>query len=343
MIKQAISSLVEGHSLSMEQAATVMEEIMEGAATPSQLGAFLAALRIKGETPDEIAGLASAMQAKAVRLSAGEPVLDIVGTGGDGLNTFNISTAACLVTAAAGVKVAKHGNRAASGRCGSADVLEKLGVKLDLTPEQVHRCISEVGIGFMFAPVFHPAMKFAGPTRKEIAIRTVFNILGPLTNPAVAEYQVIGVPTRELAEKIVRALLRLRSEHSLVVYGENGMDELSISGPSRYWEIVQGKLQVDGMLVSPEDVGLTSAPLESILGDGPQKNAQIILDVLRGDPGPQRDVVALNAAAGLQAAGRAGSLKEGVAIALMTLEGGKALTTLERLISCTARLSGGTR
>ncbi len=343
MIKQAISSLVEGNSLSMEQAASVMEEIMEGSATPSQLGAFLAALRIKGETPDEIAGLASAMQAKALRLTAGEPVLDIVGTGGDGLNTFNISTAACIVTAAAGVKVAKHGNRAASGRCGSADVLEKLGVKLDLTPDQVHRCISEVGIGFMFAPVFHPAMKFAGPTRKEIAIRTVFNILGPLTNPAVAEYQVIGVPTGELGEKIVRALLRLTSEHSLVVHGENGMDELSISGPSRYWEVVKGQLKVDGAVVSPEDLGLNSAPLESILGDGPQKNAQIILEVLRGDTGPRRDVVALNAAAGLLAAGRASSLKEGVAVAFRTLESGKALATLERLVDCTVRLSGEKR
>ena len=191
----------------MNEAAPVMEEIMEGKATPAQLGAFITALRIKGETADEIAGLASVMRAKAIQVKATGPVLDIVGTGGDGLNTFNISTAAAFVAAGAGIKVAKHGNRAASSQCGSADVLEKLGVKIDLNAEQVQRCIQEVGIGFMFAPAFHPAMKYAAGPRREIGIRTVFNILGPLTNPAHAEYQVIGVPNQELAEKIVPALM----------------------------------------------------------------------------------------------------------------------------------------
>jgi anthranilate phosphoribosyltransferase len=338
VIKEAISKLVEGNSLAMGEAESVMDEIMEGVATPAQLGAFLIALRIKGESAEEIAGLATAMRARAIRVRAAEPVLDIVGTGGDGLNTFNISTAAALVTAAAGVKVAKHGNRAASSRCGSADVLEKLGVKLDLTAEEVQKCIQEVGIGFMFAPAFHPAMKHAAPTRREIAVRTVFNLLGPLTNPAFAEYQVIGAPSQSLAEKIVFALVRMKAKRALVVQAENGMDELSISGVSYYWEILDGNLISAKTQVTPEMIGLKRAGLDTIQGGSADENARIILDIFRGRQGPQREVVALNAAAGLVAANKVDNLREGVAIALATIDSGQALSKVYQLAELTRKL-----
>lgn len=335
MIKEAIGALVAGKSLTMGEAALVMEEIMEGKATSAQLGAFITALSIKGETPDVIAGLASVMREKAVRVRPDGPVLDIVGTGGDGLNTFNISTTAALVAAGAGVKVAKHGNRAATSQCGSADVLEKLGVKIDLTAEEVQQCIREAGIGFMFAPMFHPAMKFAAGPRSEIGIRSVFNILGPLTNPAYAEYQVIGVPSIDLAEKIVPALMRLSIKHALVVHGLNGMDEISITGRSMCWEVRKGELQRDRQQIVPEDFGLQSAPENAVRGGTPEENAQTALKVLRGSGGPIRDVVILNAAAALLAGDRVETMQQGVELARETLDTGRALEKLTHLIELT--------
>jgi anthranilate phosphoribosyltransferase len=335
VIKEAISNLIEGRSLSLEEASGVMNEIMEGNTTPSQLGAFLTALRIKGETPDEVAGLAGAMRAKAIEVRAGEPVLDVVGTGGDGLNTFNISTASALVAAGAGIKVAKHGNRSASSRCGSADVLEKLGVKIDLTAEQVQNCIHEVGFGFIFAPAFHPAMKYAAPTRREIAIRTVFNLLGPLTNPARAEFQVIGVPSLNVAENIVGALIKLKVPHALVVHADNGMDELSISGESLYWEIRSGTLATGRRKISPQLLGLKQATLESIQGGTAEENAGIIREVLSGRAGPCFDVVLMNSAAGFIASDRTGNWAEAVALARQVILDGRALARLNHLIEFT--------
>jgi anthranilate phosphoribosyltransferase len=335
MIKEAIAELVNAKSLSSDTAAQVMEEIMEGKATPSQLSAFITALRIKGETAEEIAGLARIMQSKAIQVHASGPLLDIVGTGGDGLNTFNISTTAAFVAAAAGIKVAKHGNRSASSLCGSADVLENLGVKIDLTAEQVANCITNVGIGFMFAQVFHPAMKYAAAPRREIGIRTVFNVLGPLTNPAHAEYQVIGVPKIDLAEKIVPALTCLGIKHALVVHGLNGMDELSISGASLVWEVSQGKLIPERRQISPLDFGLKIGNQEEIRGGKAEENAATLRHVLSGVPGPSRDVVVLNSAAALVAANRADTLQEGVTLAQNLIDGGGALRKLDQLIEYT--------
>jgi anthranilate phosphoribosyltransferase len=338
MIKQAISTLVEGNSLSAEESGMVMTEIMEGKATAAQMGAFVTALRIKGETSDEIAGFARVMQEKAVRVTVGEPVLDIVGTGGDGLNTFNISTAAAFVAAGAGVKIAKHGNRAATSLCGSADVLEKLGVRIDLSAEEVQKCIREVGIGFMFAPAFHPAMKYASAPRKEIGIRTIFNILGPLTNPAHAEYQVIGVPSQELAEKIFPALIRMGVKHILVLHGLNGMDEISITGQSIIWEARDGEIVAFRQHVSPQEFGFETCGPESIRGGNPEQNAEIIKRIFSGEKGPCRDVVLMNAAAALLTADRVATLPQGAQLAQGIIDQGLAIRKLERLIELTMAL-----
>ncbi len=335
MIKEAIATLVSGKSLEREEAAAVMEEVMEGKATPSQLGAFLTALRMKGETADEIAGLASVMRAKTIRVTVSEPVLDIVGTGGDNAGTFNISTAAALVAAGAGAKVAKHGNRAASSQCGSADVLETLGVKIDLPAEGVQRCIEEAGIGFMFAQAFHPAMKHAAPTRREIGIRTVFNILGPLTNPAHAEYMVIGVPGKELQEKIALALPHMGVEHALVVHGEDGLDEITITGETAISEIKGG--EISRYSITPEDFGLSRAGSSALKGGAAAENAAILRSVLGGAPGPRRDVVLLNAAAGLVAGNLATTLRQGVALAKEVIDSGRAMLKLEKLIKVSQR------
>ena len=338
MIKEAIAKLVKKQDLSKEESATVMTEIMEGQTSAAQLGAFLTALNMKGETGDEIAGLAEIMRAKSLKVTTDGPALDIVGTGGDGLNTFNISTAAALVAAGAGVRIAKHGNRAASGKCGSADVLEKLGVKIDLTPGQVSDCIRQTGIGFMFAPNFHPAMKYAAGPRREIGIRTVFNILGPLTNPAHAEYQVLWVPNPELAAKMVSALSHLGMRHALVVYGLNGMDEISVEGKSVYYEI-KGR-QVNKHEITPESLGLNSWPIESIQGGAPEENADLIRQVFRGTRGPHRDAVVLNAAAGLLAADMVASLPEGVKMAEEVIDSGKASRKLKEMIEFTQTTAG---
>ena len=338
MIKEAIAKLVKKQDLSKEESATVMTEIMEGQTSAAQLGAFLTALNMKGETGDEIAGLAEIMRAKSLKVTTDGPALDIVGTGGDGLNTFNISTAAALVAAGAGARIAKHGNRASSGKCGSADVLEKLGVKIDLTPGQVSDCIRQTGIGFMFAPNFHPAMKYAAGPRREIGVRTVFNILGPLTNPARAEYQVLGVPSLELAAKIVSALSQMGIQHALVVHGLNGMDEISVEGKSVYYEI-KG-LQVNKHEITPESLGLNSWPIESIQGGAPEENADLIRQVFRGTRGPHRDAVVLNAAAGLLAADMVASLPEGVKMAEEVIDSGKASRKLKEMIEFTQTTAG---
>jgi anthranilate phosphoribosyltransferase len=336
MIKEAINLLVSGQSLTMEQAAEVMEEMTGGEVTPAQFGAFVTALRVKGETPDEIAGLARVMRAKSIRVATTGPVIDVVGTGGDNSNSFNISTAAAFVAAGAGIKVAKHNNRAMTSKCGSADVLEALGVRIELDAGQVQDCLEQVGIGFMFAPAFHPATKFAGAPRREIGVRTVFNILGPLTNPALAEAQVIGVPTAELGKKLVQVLDRLGSKHSLVVCGLDGMDEISIAGSSRVWELRHG--EITNYHVSPEDFGLASAGLEATKGGTPQENAVMLRSVLEGESGPHRDIVLMNAAAAVVVGGRTKNplglpaLKEGMEIARESIDGGRALDKLEKLV-----------
>jgi anthranilate phosphoribosyltransferase len=340
VIREAIGILAGGHSLSTDEAALVMEEIMEGKATPAQLGSFLTALSIKGETADEIAGLASVMREKAVQVKVDGPLLDIVGTGGDGLNTFNISTAAALVAAGSGVKVAKHGNRAATSQCGSADVLEKLGVRIDLKAEYVTKCIQSLGIGFMFAPAFHPAMKYAAGPRREIGIRTIFNILGPLTNPAHAEYQVIGVPNIALAEKIVPALIKLGTKHALVVHGMNGMDEISGTGNSLIWEVKSGEIVSSRRSISPEDFGFTRAPGNFVSGGTPEENAQIVLGLLSGARGPKRDIVVLNAAAALVASDRVDTFSQGAELAQETIDKGYALAKLKQLIEFTKNVAG---
>ena len=333
MIREAITALIDGRSLTMEEAAQVMEEIMAGGVTPAQFGAFVTALRLKGETVEEIAGLARVMRAKAVRVMTIEPVIDVVGTGGDGLNTFNISTAAAFVVAGAGLKVAKHGNRAASSKCGSADVLEALGVKLDLTAEQVQRCLEEVGIGFMFAPAFHPAMKYAAAPRREIGIRTVFNILGPLTNPAGAKAYLLGVADGTLVEKLALVLQSLGCDHALVVHGEDGLDEITVTGKTQVCELKDGT--ISSYAISPEDFGLSRASLDSLKGGTVDENAAFLRSVLAGAPGPKRDVVLMNAAAALVAGDRASSLQQGVVMAGEAIDSGRALAKLNQLIEFT--------
>jgi anthranilate phosphoribosyltransferase len=338
MIKEAISSLVSGNSLTMEEASSVMEEIMDGSATQAQLGAFLVALKLKGETADEVAGLASVMRSRASRVSLAGPVIDIVGTGGDGSNTFNISTTSAFVMAGAGLRVAKHGNRAMSSRCGSADVLEALGVKIELKPEQVRSCVENVGIGFMFAQAFHPAMKYAAAPRREIGIRTVFNILGPLTNPAGVEFLVLGVPGEDLGDKIAEALCRLGTKRALVVHGLNGIDELSISGRSAVWEINDGCVTSARRYICPEDVGLKGADGNALTGGSPSQNANILRNVLNGERSARRDVVLLNAAAGIYTGRMADSLREAVSTAAEVIDSGRAADKLEQLIAFSRNL-----
>ena len=337
MIKEAIQTLVAGKSLTMDEAATIMGEIMEGQATPSQLGAFLVALRMKGETVDEIAGFARKMRAKAIPVKVSGPVVDTCGTGGDSCFTFNISTTAAFVVAGAGLKVAKHGNRAASSQCGSADVLESLGVRLDLTAEGVEQCLEEVGIGFMFAPAFHPAMKFVGPTRREIGIRTIFNILGPLTNPAGARAQVLGAADSALLEKMAQVLKSLGCHHALVVHGEDGLDEITITGDSQVYELLDGRIVKYS--ISPEDFGLPRGNYGSLKGGTVAENTKILRDVLIGIPGPRLDVVLINAAAALLAGDKASSIKEGIELARKSIDSGRATAKLQELVTCSQKVA----
>jgi len=337
MIKEAIAALVSGRSLTAEDAAQVMEEIMQGEATPAQFGAFVTALRMKGETVDEIVGLARTMRARAIPVVTEGPVVDTCGTGGDGSSTFNISTTAAFVAAGAGLKVAKHGNRAMSSQCGSADVLEALGVKIDLTAEQVQRCLQETGIGFIFAPAFHPAMKYAAVPRREIGIRTIFNILGPLTNPAGAKAQVLGVADDSLVEKLALALQQLGCNHALVVHGEDGLDEITISGKTHICEL-KGN-HIVNYTISPEDIGLTNADSKNLKGGSAKENAELLRNILAGASGPQRDAVMMNTAAALLAGDKVETLRRGVELAQKTVDSGQAVNKLEQLIELSQNLS----
>jgi anthranilate phosphoribosyltransferase len=331
MIREAIAKLVDGKSLAEEEAAAVMEEIMTGEATPAQLAAFVVALRLKGETVDEIAGMARVMRAKALRVPyEGSLLLDTCGTGGDGSGSFNVSTAAAFVAAGAGAVVAKHGNRAMTSQCGSADVLEALGVKIDLSPEQVASCLRDAGIGFMFAPNFHPAMRFAAGPRREIGVRTVFNVLGPLTNPAGAQAQVLGVASAALAEKMAQVLERLGCHHALVVHGKDGLDEMTLTGPTLVYELKDGALS--SFRVVPEDVGLARAKGRAVKGGCPEENAAALRGVLAGKGGALRDIVLLNSAAALAAADIAAGLAEGVSLAAAAIDNGAAARALERFV-----------
>lgn len=337
MIKEAINTLVSGHSLSFEEASGTMKEIMDGEATPAQIAALVTALRMKGETADEIAGLASVMRSKATPVKVSGSTIDIVGTGGDGSGSFNISTAAAFVAAGAGLKVAKHGNRAASSSCGSADVLEALGVKIDLGAEAVAKCIETTGIGFMFAPIFHQAMKYAAAPRREIGIRTVFNILGPLTNPARTEHMVLGVPSEELGNKIAAVLHRLGTKHSLVVHGQDGMDEISISSNSLVWDVKENKLSAP-YEISPENFGFKETSLDEIKGGTPEANAESLRRILDGEKGARRNIVVMNAAAALVAGNLTSDLKTGACLAEEAIDSGKAKEKLNKLIELSQRL-----
>ena len=337
MIKEAIITLVLKKSLTFEQAAGAMDEIMSGEATPAQIGAFLTALNMKGETAEEISGLASVMRARATPVATTSPTIDVVGTGGDGSNSFNISTTAAFVVAGAGFKVAKHGNRAASSKCGSADVLEALGVKIELPPEAVSECIDSVGIGFMFAPAFHPAMKYVANPRREIGIRTVFNILGPLTNPAHAEHVLLGVPSETLGNKIAAVLHRLGTRHSLVVHSRDGMDEISISGPSVIWDVSDEPLS-EPYEVFPYHFGFQKAPQDELRGGTPKENAAVLRRILGGEKSVLRNVIVMNAAAALMAGNLTEDLKEAAHIAEDAIDSGRAAEKLNKLIEKSQKL-----
>jgi anthranilate phosphoribosyltransferase len=340
-IQEAIAKAVEGNDLERPEAYEVMNEIMSGQTTPAQIAGFLVALRAKGETPEEIAGCAEAMRAHVVVVKPKRTdLVDVVGTGGDGQRTINISTAAGLVAAAAGAGVAKHGNRAASSACGAADVLEALGFNLDLSPEMIARSIDELGFGFMFAQAHHPAMKHAGPVRKELATRTIFNILGPLTNPAGARCQVIGVYSKELVRPIAEALIQLDCERAFVVHGAGGLDELSPIGPNDVCEVRDGK--VTERIIEPLDYGIPRCELEELRGGDPPVNAEAILSVFKGSDGGRRNSIILNAAGGIAAAGLAEDLAEGVEIATHTLASRAALERLEELIAFSNNAGGAT-
>ncbi len=342
MIREAIAQLVAGGSLSEAEAAAAMDEMMSGTATPSQLGAFLTALRLKGETVDEVTGLARVMREKALHVPLPSTVhaVDTCGTGGDSAGTFNVSTAAGLLVAAMGQPVAKHGNRAATSRCGSADVLEALGVKLELGPEDVAACVTQVGFGFMFAPTYHPAMRHVGPTRREIGIRTVFNILGPLTNPAGARYQVLGVADPSLLALMGQALLRLGCERALVVHGEDGVDELSLSAPTRVVEVRGSQGDVIEYTITPEELGLERRDRDAVRGGDAQQNAAVMRGTLRGEQhGAIPEMVALNAGAALYVTGHAETPRDGVRQAAGALASGRTATTLEALVAMTRALA----
>ena len=330
MIKEAISKLVDGQSLSEDEARRSMIEIMDGEATAAQLAAFLVALRIKGESIDEILGMALTMRAKAVKVSAPGDLLDTCGTGGDGSGTYNISSASAFVAAGAGLKVAKHGNRSATSRCGSADVLEALGARLTLTPEQAVQCLDEAGFAFLFAPAYHPAMRHAAGPRGEIGVRTVFNILGPLSNPADASNQLLGVAAAEAAPKMAAVLLRLGVRHALVVHGEDGLDEVTLGAATRVYEVRDGSIQEYS--ITPEELALPRARIDALSGGDKDHNAAIIVSLLEGQPGPRRDALVANAAAALYAGDRVTSLQEGTRLAAEVIDSGKARAALDAYV-----------
>jgi anthranilate phosphoribosyltransferase len=335
IVGPAIQLLLDGHHLSREDAHELMSSIMDGEATPAQIAGFLVALRTKGETADEIAGFAEAMREHVIPVEPQRaPLVDVVGTGGDGARTFNISTAAAIVAAAAGAAVAKHGNRGASSPAGSADVLEELGIALEQEPDRIARSIDELGFGFMFARTHHPAMRFVAPVRQEIGIRTVFNVLGPLANPAGACDGVFGVYSAELAFTYADALSELGSRHAFVVHGAGGLDELAPYGPNLVVEVADG--EVREWELDPRDLGIEPSTPEALRGGTPAENATIIRAVIEGEPGPRRDAVLLNAAGALVAAGLVEDFTDGLALAAETVDSGAAHGRLEALIAFAA-------
>jgi len=329
-LKSIIAKVATGATLSREEAASAFDRMMSGEATPSQLGGLLMALRIRGETIDEITGAVSAMRAKMLRVSAPTDAIDVVGTGGDGSGSVNVSTCAAFIVAGAGVPVAKHGNRALSSRSGAADVLSALGVRIDISPQQVSRCVTEAGIGFMFAPAHHPAMKNVNPTRVELATRTIFNLLGPLSNPAGVTRQLVGVFSRQWVLPLAQVLKNLGSESVWVVHGSDGLDEITLTGPTFVAALEKGAIR--SFEVSPEDAGLKRVAGEALMGGDAAANALALRNVLEGLPGPYRDVALFNAAAALVVAGRAKDLKEGMALGTRSIDGGAAAERLKRLI-----------
>jgi anthranilate phosphoribosyltransferase len=348
MIRKAIARVVERDDLSEAEMIEVMDQIMSGGATPAQIASFITALRMKGETVDEITGAARVMRDRALPIRVGKSVLDLdrdeinldretildtCGTGGSGTNSFNISTTVAFVVSACGVKVAKHGNRAVSSSCGSADVLEALGVNLDITPETVERSIAEIGIGFLFAPALHGAMKHAIGPRREIGVRTIFNILGPLTNPAGADCQVLGVYREDLVEKLAHVLKKLGCKRGFVVHGRDGMDEITLTGESRIAEVTAEGVQV--MVITPEDFGLQRSSASELRGGDAVGNAVIVKDILAGLDGAKRRVVLLNAAFALLAAGKARDVLDGIKIATEAIDSGRAAKQLEMLVAIT--------
>jgi len=335
---EAIEQLLAGTSLSREQARGVMDQVMAGEMTPVQIAGILIALRAKGETVEEMAGFVDSMRAHATPLRVPEGAIDTCGTGGDRSGTFNISTAAALVAAGAGVPVAKHGNRAASSRCGSADVLEALGVDITLGPAGVEACLKGAGMGFCFAPTFHPAMRYAGPARRELGVRTVFNVLGPLANPGLVRRQALGVGAARLAPLMIRVLKDLGHERALVFYGEDGLDELTTTGPSHVYQLLDSELS--DYELDPGQLGLERSKPEDLSGGTPPENASLIRKILAGEAGPRRDVVILNAAAALIAAGKTDDWREALRLAADSLDSKRAAGVLDRLVSVSKAATG---
>ena len=334
MIKEAIVKIVSKEDLTYEEAYTVMNEIMSGETTPTQNAAFLAALSTKSaraETTDEIAGCATAMREKATRVEAGDDLFEIVGTGGDNAHSFNISTTSALVAAAGGMRVAKHGNRAASSKCGTADCLEALGVNIDQSPDKCRQLLDEAGMCFFFAQKYHTSMKYVGAIRKELGFRTVFNILGPLTNPGHPSMQLLGVYDEYLVQPLAQVLMNLGVKRGMVVYGQDKLDEISLSAPTTVCEFKDGWMK--NYVITPEQFGLQRCTKQDLVGGTPAENAEITKAILSGEKGPKRDAVLMNAGAALYIGGKAESLADGVKLAEEIIDSGKAMTTLEKLIS----------
>lgn len=330
MIKEAIHKVFKKENLTYKEAEAVMNEIMEGEASAVQMSSYLTALSMKGETVEEITASAAGMRAHCVRLLHDMDVLEIVGTGGDGANSFNISTTSSLVISAAGVPVAKHGNRAASSKCGAADVLEALGVNITIAPEKSRELLEKIGICFLFAQNYHIAMKYVAPVRKELGIRTIFNILGPLANPAGANMELMGVYDESLVEPLAHVLANLGVKRALVVYGTDGLDEISLSAPTKVCEVKDGTFT--SYEITPEQFGLTRCRKEDLVGGTPAENAQIARDILAGKPGPKRDAVLMNAGAALYMAGKTDSIQAGIDLAKEIIDSGKAAAQLEKFV-----------
>jgi anthranilate phosphoribosyltransferase len=337
-LKSIIAKVATGATLSRDEAAAAFDRMMSGEATPSQLGGLLMALRVRGETIEEITGAVSAMRAKMLRVSAPADAIDVVGTGGDGSGSVNVSTCAAFIVAGAGVPVAKHGNRALSSRSGAADVLSALGVRIDISPQQVSRCVTEAGIGFMFAPAHHPAMKNVNPTRVELATRTIFNLLGPLSNPAGVTRQMVGVFSKQWVLPLAQVLKNLGSQSIWVVHGSDGLDEITLTGPTFVAALEKGEIR--SFEVSPEDVGLKRVAGEALKGGDADANARALRSVLEGLASPYRDVALFNAAAALVVAGRAKDLKEGMALGRRSIDDGAAAERLKRLVEVSNSQAG---